>query len=87
MPNFMFLMLRNYQVKYEIFPIEKCSCPASNTCGHIIAAILSIAFVSLTNQKKNSNTANEKTTRAQCDNRSRIKKPYQKDVDCEYNSK
>ena len=45
----------------SLFPTEKCSCPASNICCHIIAAKLSIGiiFIEKTKQKK-SNPATEK---------------------------
>ena len=69
------------------FYMEKCSCPASNICCHIIAAKLSIGIYSIEKPNKINLTQLWKKMRALCDKKSGRKKPSQKDVDCEYTSK
>jgi hypothetical protein len=69
----------SYAVK--LFPNEKCQCPATNTCYHIIAAKMSIGMDPHNVKGKVSLTQLRKNSRKRVDKKSGRKKPRLNDYD------
>ena len=69
----------SYSVK--LFPYEKCQCPSTNTCYHIIAAKMSIGMDTKDAKGKVNLTQLRKNSRKRVDKKSGRKKPRLNDYD------